>query len=222
LQRLGIPLTQKAQSHIAVGERKSGGHDGKISPMNAIDEQKRQLRGELKLRRTGRGLDADMASALCVQMAELCLAKGASKIACYLAYGDEPDTELFIDWAIENEIEVIVPISKPDGNLDWVRFEGETQTGIFGFAEPVGQAASLSNAHLIFVPALAIDSSGQRLGKGKGFYDRALAEIESLAPVVAVVFDDELLESVPAEPHDKPVDAVVTPTNVTFFNDRLN
>lgn len=184
--------------------------------------QKRELRAELKSRRAAREYDPEVASALCVQMAELCLSNGATKIACYLAFGDEPDTELFIDWAIENDIEVLLPVSNRDGSLAWVIFEGETAPGIFGFAEPFGQAGDLGSSDLIFIPALAVDATGQRLGKGKGFYDRALAALEQIAPVVAVVFEDEVLESVPTEEHDHPVDAVVTPTSKTFFTDRLN
>lgn len=77
-------------------------------------------------------------------------------------------------------------------------------------------------ADLIFIPALAVDKSGQRLGKGKGYYDRALADLEDVAPVIAVVFDDEIIDEVPTEDHDHPVDAVVSPTSTTRFSDRLN
>ena len=190
--------------------------------MEAVNLQKREMRAALKAKRSAREYDPELAGALCVQLAELCISNGASKIACYLAFGDEPDTELFIDWAIENEIEVLLPISNQDGSLTWVRFDGETQTGIFGFQEPVGQPGSLSGVDLIFIPALAVDKFGQRLGKGKGYYDRALAQLEDLAPVIAVIFEDEYLDLVPTEDHDHPVDAVITPTNTVFFSERLN
>jgi 5-formyltetrahydrofolate cyclo-ligase len=65
------------------------------------------------------------------------------------------------------------------------------------------------------VPALAIDQRGNRLGKGKGYYDRALAEAS--APVVAVVYEHELLESLPAEAHDKAVNFAVTPAQTIQF-----
>ena len=205
-----------------MGESERHSHDGKISPMDAITSQKVELRRELKLRRAAREYDPEIAGALCVSLAELCLENGASRIACYLAYGDEPDTEIFIDWALESGIEVILPISKSDGTLDWVRFNGETRPGIFGFPEPVGEPESLAGVDLIFIPALAIDRSGQRMGKGKGFYDRALGSLEQKAPVVAIVFDKELVEVIPTEDHDHPVDAVVTPSGTTRFSDRLN
>ncbi|MDE2591861.1 MAG: 5-formyltetrahydrofolate cyclo-ligase, partial [Actinomycetales bacterium] len=56
---------------------------------------------------------------------------------------------------------------------------------------------------------------GNRLGKGKGYYDRAIGGVN--IPVVAVVFEDELLESVPVEDHDCPVQAVVTPEQLVVF-----
>jgi 5-formyltetrahydrofolate cyclo-ligase len=190
--------------------------------MDAANQQKRELRAELKSRRAQREYDPELAGQLCVQLAELCLSNGATKVACYLAFGDEPDTEIFIDWALENSIEVLLPISNADGTLGWVRFDGETQTGIFGFQEAAGPVADLADADLIFIPAMAVDKAGQRLGKGKGYYDKALATLETIAPVIAVVFDEEVLESVPTENHDHPVDAVVTPSETLVFSNRLN
>jgi 5-formyltetrahydrofolate cyclo-ligase len=190
--------------------------------MDAIDKQKRELRAVLKSRRANREYDPDHASGLCVQMAELCLSNGVTKVACYLAFGAEPDTELFIDWALDSGLEVLIPSSNQDGSLSWVNFVGDTEIGIFGFPEPVGDAADLASADLIFIPALAVDRNGMRLGKGKGYYDRALGELDQPAPVVAVVFDDEFLASVPTVGHDHPVDAVITPSDTRLFNDRLN
>lgn len=199
------------------------GHDGKISSMdeNSETSPKQSLRAQLKLRRAAAAYDPELAAELNVQLAELCLANGAKRIACYLAHTSEPDTELFIDWALENEIEVLLPIAKENGDLDWVIFDGQTQVGIFGFAEAVGETVSPNGIDLMIIPALAIDQSGMRLGKGKGYYDRALAELNPKPPIVAVVFDDELIESIPAEEHDHPVDAAVTPSRVVHFTERL-
>ena len=56
--------------------------------MDAVNLQKREMRNEFKARRAAREYDPELAGALCVQLAELVLRNGASKIACYLAYGD--------------------------------------------------------------------------------------------------------------------------------------
>lgn len=199
-------------------------HDGKISRMNsnAAAGEKIEIRANLKSRRDALSYDPEVASQLNVQLAELCLANGCSRIACYLPFGNEPDTELFIDWAIENDIEVLLPVSKDDGSLDWVSYSGETIEGIFGFAEAAGIAEPFENIDLLIIPALAIDKFGNRIGKGKGYYDKAMSSIADLPPVVAVVFDDELVDSLPVEPHDRKVNAVVTPTQTVRFDDRLN
>jgi 5-formyltetrahydrofolate cyclo-ligase len=61
------------------------------------------------------------------------------------------------------------------------------------------------------VPALAVDAAGRRLGRGGGSYDRALARVGPLVPLIALLYDGELVEHVPAEGHDIPVRATVSP-----------
>lgn len=92
-------------------------------------------------------------------------------------------------------------------------------------AQPDGEvrgAESLKEADLIVIPALAASVDGTRLGQGGGWYDRALMHRSPDTPVVAAIFDDEVLEAgiIPAEPHDVPVDAIVTPTRTITTNAR--
>ena len=92
-------------------------------------------------------------------------------------------------------------------------------------AQPDGEARgaeSLKEADLIIIPALAASADGTRLGQGGGWYDRALMYRSPGVPVVAAIFDDEVLEAgvIPAEPHDVPVDAIVTPTRTIATNVR--
>ena len=92
-------------------------------------------------------------------------------------------------------------------------------------AQPDGEvrgAESLKEADLIVIPALAASADGTRLGQGGGWYDRALMHRSPGVPVVAAIFDDEVLEAgiIPAEPHDVPVDAIVTPTRTITTNAR--
>lgn len=184
-------------------------------------ELKKDLRRNIRARRKVANFDPELTLGLTKQLAEVCVLTNAKRIACYLPFGNEPDTEVFLDWALENEIEVILPVAKSNGGLDWVIYDGETETGIFGFAEASGTFVAPANVDVAFIPALAVDQTGQRLGKGKGFYDRALLEFEPKPKIVAVVFDEELLESIPVESHDHPVDAVVTPSAMTAFRDLL-
>jgi 5-formyltetrahydrofolate cyclo-ligase len=63
----------------------------------------------------------------------------------------------------------------------------------------------------VLVPALAVDLAGNRLGRGGGSFDRALARVGPLIPLIALLYDDELVDRVPAEPHDVRVRAAVRP-----------
>ena len=90
-------------------------------------------------------------------------------------------------------------------------------------AQPDGEARgaeSLKEADLIIIPALAASADGTRLGQGGGWYDRALMHRSPGVPVVAAIFDDEVLEAgiIPAEPHDVPIDGIVTPTRTITTN----
>ena len=92
-------------------------------------------------------------------------------------------------------------------------------------AQPDGEvlgAESLKEADLIVIPALAASADGTRLGQGGGWYDRALMHRSPGIPVVAAIFDDEVLEAgiIPAEAHDVPVDAIVTPTRTITAHTR--
>ena len=96
---------------------------------------------------------------------------------------------------------------------------GEPRWGLWeaGSAQPAGEALgsqALAGADLILIPALAASEDGTRLGQGGGWYDRTLPHRAPSAPIVAVVFDDEVLPGgrIPREPHDIPVDAIITPT----------
>jgi 5-formyltetrahydrofolate cyclo-ligase len=80
-----------------------------------------------------------------------------------------------------------------------------------GFAEPPENAAEIANEGLLVIaPALAVDETGQRIGYGKGFYDRLLARIAPPASTLAVAYDFQIVAEVPATLHDRRVDVVVT------------
>ena len=75
-----------------------------------------------------------------------------------------------------------------------------------GLREPDGAAAGLdavAGADVVAGPGLAVDARGTRLGRGGGSYDRALPRVPAGRPVVALLYDGELLPVVPSEPHDR-------------------
>lgn len=115
----------------------------------------------------------------------------------------------------------------PLGAPRWGLWEAGRALVTFGRppAQPDGEvlgAESLKEADLIVIPALAASADGTRLGQGGGWYDRALMHRSPGIPVVAAIFDDEVLEAgiIPAEAHDVPVDAIVTPTRTITAHTR--
>lgn len=107
---------------------------------------------------------------------------------------------------------VFLPISLPDGVLAWAQAGSDNAPGALGIAEPRGPrftSALLRSCGLVVAPALAVDRQGMRLGKGAGYYDRALTGLD--APVAAVVYDWEVVDAVPHDAFDQAVDAVITP-----------
>jgi 5-formyltetrahydrofolate cyclo-ligase len=143
--------------------------------------------------------------------------QGLGTVAAYAAVGSEPPTRPLLDGLRDAGVKVWLPVVDGEG-LSWAAYTGWDQlvSGPFGLREPTGDrhgGSLVRRADLVVVPALAVDGRGMRLGRGGGYYDRALSTARR--PVVAVVYDDELLDEIPTEPHDLPVDAVLTPDGLT-------
>ena len=85
--------------------------------------------------------------------------------------------------------------------------------GLLQPVEPVRGPGTVARADVVLVPALAVDRSGNRLGRGGGSYDRALARVGGQVPTIALIYDDELVPHVPTDPHDRAVRAVARPSH---------
>lgn len=185
--------------------------------------EKRALRAELRERRRTRPAhQVDTASAgFTENLIALATETGARTISAYLNNSFEPDMRPFIDWALADGRRVLLPIARTDGLLDWAEGDGESETeGLYGLPEPTGGILgpiAINDADLIIIPASAVDVRGTRMGWGRGYFDRTLGSMEKCPPVFAVVFDDEILDEVPREVHDAPVDGAVTPTRILRF-----
>lgn len=86
------------------------------------------------------------------------------------------------------------------------------EPGPYGMAQPLADAENVV-PDLLFVPLVGFTASGQRLGQGGGHYDRWL-EAHPHVPAIGLAWDAQLVEALPAEPHDHPLRAVVTPTRL--------
>jgi 5-formyltetrahydrofolate cyclo-ligase len=141
----------------------------------------------------------------------------AGTVAAYWSIGAEPDTHGLLFGLWKRGTYVLLPVLLPDGDLDWASYEGPDSLragprGLMEPSEPCRGVAAVCSADLVLVPALAVDHSGLRLGRGGGSYDRALARVGAQVPTVGLLYDAELLDWVPGGAHDQRVRMVARPS----------
>jgi 5-formyltetrahydrofolate cyclo-ligase len=198
-----------------VQERASGDRRG----VATVRAAKAALRASVNDSR--RALDAEQRAAagrlIRDHVLSLPQAEMAGTVAAYYSFGTEPDTHRLVFGMWKRGTYVILPRLRADGDLEWASYEGPDSMvpgphGVLEPSEPSRGVEAVSRAALVLVPALAVDHQGRRLGRGGGSYDRALARVGERVPVIALLHDGELIEQVPAEPHDRPVSAVALPS----------
>jgi len=178
---------------------------------------KRQVRNVMKQRKarmleTVKRVEADMVFGSIVQMP---VWQRAEHILCYWSMADElPTHEAVTRWH-EAGKHIYLPRVLGDV-IEVVPWDGESlnQDNRFHIGEPTGAAVDASVLQLIIVPAVALDEHRNRLGRGKGYYDRLLATTS--CPTVGVAMACQLLPQVPTEEHDRPLDCVVTADGVLY------
>ncbi|MGW2649668.1 5-formyltetrahydrofolate cyclo-ligase [Streptomyces sp. NPDC001393] len=161
-----------------------------------------------------------------LQLPELAQAR---TVAAYVSVGSEPGTPWLLDALRARGVRVLLPVLLPDNDLDWGEYAGRDSLarvqhgGKMALFEPSGARLgpdSVTAADVVLLPGLAVDARGMRLGRGGGSYDRVLARLECAGArprLVVLLYDTEVVARVPAEEHDKPVHAVVTPSGVRRF-----
>ncbi|MDR2935887.1 MAG: 5-formyltetrahydrofolate cyclo-ligase [Rikenellaceae bacterium] len=131
----------------------------------------------------------------------------ARTVALYHSLPDEVDTHAFIvKWSREKTI--LLPVMQDDGYLELCPFTPTSlRPAAYGIYEPQGEAWPCGAIDMIVVPGVAFDRTGNRLGRGKGFYDRFLKR--TAACKVGVCFDFQLLDEIPVDSHDVAMDEVI-------------
>ncbi len=162
--------------------------------------------------------------ALAVNALELPRLRRTGCVALYASLPDEPGTTALRAALRERGTRVLLPVITDEITLSWADDDGAVRpAGRLGVPEPAGHPdpAQLSAAGVILVPALAVDTLGTRLGRGRGYYDRALGQAASDALILALVHDDEVLNAadtpIPREQHDVVMHGVLTPTRWMYF-----
>jgi 5-formyltetrahydrofolate cyclo-ligase len=165
---------------------------------------------------------ADRARAVAEHLTTTPEVRRAATVAAYVSVGREPGTGMLLDALAAAGKRVILPLLLPDNDLDWAAYTGahDLVSAGRGLLEPVGPPLgedAIATADVVVVPGLAVDRTGLRLGRGGGSYDRALARVPRGTFTCVVLNDDEVLDAVPAAPHDRRVSAAVTEQRLVRF-----
>ncbi|WP_433531197.1 5-formyltetrahydrofolate cyclo-ligase [Micromonospora sp. CA-263727] len=185
-------------------------------------DAKRAARVALLARRRALTESGRQAAAARVQaeLAALVRRLRPARVATYAPVGSEPggpDLPAVLADALPPGAELLLPVLRDDLDLDWAVWAGSAAMVAAGRGTrepdtPRLGVTAITTVELVVLPALAVDRRGVRLGRGGGSYDRALARVPATVLTVVPLHDGELLDTLPAEPHDLPVRAVVTPT----------
>ena len=195
----------------------------RVSEGDEVEDVKDRLRSAIRAARTIRS--ARLRDAAARELAEVVLTipavADATCVSVYASRPAEPGTGPLLEALAARGVRVLMPVLGSGLQRDWAEYAGRDdlrERAPGRPPEPSGPtlgAAALAEADVVIAPALAVDTSGARLGQGGGWYDRALEHIRPGVPVVALVFPEELYDAatrpLPREPHDHLVDAVATP-----------
>ena len=143
-----------------------------------------------------------------------------STICAYVPVKTEPGAIEMLDMLVRRSARVLLPVARTGAEevplpLLWGEYRPNAFTrGRWGLLEPPEPwlpSSALAEAALVLVPALAVDRTGVRLGRGRGFYDRSLPDRDPRSWLIAMVRDEELVDELPADPHDVPMTHALTP-----------
>jgi 5-formyltetrahydrofolate cyclo-ligase len=206
-----------ARSDHAASERRATPRQRSM-PGQRLAERKATLRKELLAARASQSVSERKAAGRALRETILGLPETgmAGAIAAYISVGTEPETTALVFALWKRGSYVLLPVLQDDFDLDWASYEGpdSLEPGPYGLLQPTEPRrgpGAISSADLVIVPALAADRAGNRLGRGGGCYDRALARVGKSVLTLALLYDNELLDEVPAGPLDQRIRAVAQP-----------
>ncbi|MBI3399469.1 MAG: 5-formyltetrahydrofolate cyclo-ligase [Deltaproteobacteria bacterium] len=146
--------------------------------------------------------------------------RNARRLALYASFKNEVLTDDIFEYAISHGKEVFFPrVVRGERGLIFLKVHGEKDLapGSYEIQEPPRdgrETAPLSSFDIIIVPGVAFDTSGNRLGYGKGYYDKAVEDVKEGCLIAALAFNFQILDRVPAETHDVKITKIVTESRV--------
>ena len=187
-----------------------------------IAELKKNLRREFQQLKISGEARATFSRQACERLQQQVIWRAAKCILFFDPLENEVDVRVLIDSVIaQNKIAALpkfLPEKNAYGAFRVENREHDCALGKFGIAEPGASclALDLKQLDLVLVPGVAFDLAGRRLGRGRGFYDRLLAEVRGTK--CGVAFDQQIAAEVPIDPHDIILDCIVTPTRWLDFH----
>lgn len=150
--------------------------------------------------------------------------KKSKNILTYVSFNNEVDTINIINGLLtKNEKKVLVPYVDKDKVIQISKINSfdDLEPKTFGILEPKRNKIKkfdIDKLDLVIVPGIAFDKNGHRIGYGHGYYDRFLEKIKKDTAKIALAFDFQIVDKIPEERHDVPVDVVVTEKRVIICN----
>jgi 5-formyltetrahydrofolate cyclo-ligase len=188
----------------------------------SLAERKAALRRSMLALRREQIEKDPLSEQLALQLAALREYQAASMVMFYVAARSEVRTRSTIQMAIASGKTVVTPQCVGDELVPWrIDSLDELVVGAFGIPEIAPHLRSESarkiepaTIDLLIVPGVAFDRRGQRLGSGRGFYDRFIPRLRCDATLVGLALDCQIVDAVPSAAHDVPMHIVITPSEV--------
>lgn len=183
---------------------------------------KQQLRSEIRKQRVSLTDREGRSEQIQRSAAALSEIVNAEQVMVYVGYRSEVATGQLIDKFLSAGKSVVVPWCQGEElQLFRLKSVSELQPGAFGIPEPMEELRTLPERQIevrtldaVFLPGIAFDRQGNRLGQGKGFYDRLLSEVSEKCILIGLSFEVQLVDDVPTEPHDISLDLIVTESEI--------
>jgi 5-formyltetrahydrofolate cyclo-ligase len=183
---------------------------------------KASIRKEIIKKRDGISHDTKTAKDLSIKHQLLSLREflDAEIVFFYASFRSEVETHTMIKESLEMGKRVVLPKVRKEGHgvmLYEIKDINELSLGHMGIPEPSFNDAyslSIDEVDIIVVPGVAFDYSGNRLGYGGGYYDMLLAQKNKKTPIIALAYEEQLVDEIPSEPHDIKIDIIITDKRV--------
>lgn len=154
--------------------------------------------------------------------------KNATRIMLYISFNNEVLTDIIIEDIIQSGKQVFMPVTVPRTKdiivSELINKNDDLEIGTFGVLEPKKDKLRPHPPHdldLVIVPGVAFDSRGYRIGYGAGYYDRFLPNVPTFVPKVSLAFDLQLINRVPKDDYDIPVEHIITESQYINCVDNL-